>query len=55
MGWLRRQPAWVQAMGAVLTAAVVVGTLWLVGASDWMPELVGLEHPLLRSPLGLGA
>ncbi|MCB9409543.1 TIGR02611 family protein [Mycolicibacterium sp.] len=55
MGWLRRQPAWVQAMGAVLTAAIMVGTLWLFGAIDWMAELVGLEHPLLRSPLGLGA
>lgn len=55
MGWFRSQPAWAQAMGAVLTAAVVVATLWLFGAIDWLAELVGLEHPLLRSPLGSGA
>ncbi|MCB0933280.1 MAG: TIGR02611 family protein [Mycobacterium sp.] len=55
MGWFRSQPAWAQAMGAVLTAAVVVATLWLFGAIDWLAELVGLEHPLLRSPLGFGA
>lgn len=54
MGWLRRQPTWVQALGAVLTGAVVVATLWFLGAVDWMAELVGLEHPLLRSPIGLG-
>ena len=55
MGWLRRQPAWVQASGAVLTAAVVVVTLWFLGAIDWLAALVGLEHPMLRSPLGFGA
>lgn len=55
MGWLRRQPPWVQGLGAVLTAAVVVATLWFLGAVNWMAELVGLEHPLLRSPIGLGS
>lgn len=55
MAWLRRKPWWVQAMGAVVTAAVVVVTLWFLGAIYWMAELVGLEHPLLRSPIGLGA
>ena len=54
MAWFRRQPAWVQWLGAVLTAAVVVATLWVLGAIDWLAELVGIEHPLLRSPLGLG-
>lgn len=54
MEWLRGQPAWVQVAGAVLTAAVVVATLWFLGAIDWLAELVGLEHPLLRSPIGLG-
>jgi len=54
MAWLRRQPAWVQAASAVLTAAVVVGTLWFLGAIYWAAELVGLERPLLRSPIGLG-
>ncbi|WP_313676158.1 TIGR02611 family protein [Mycolicibacterium sp.] len=55
MSWLRRQPSWVQAAGAVLTGAVVVGTLWFLGAIYWAAELVGLHHPLLRSPIGLGS
>lgn len=55
MVWLRRQPWWVQAVGAVLTAALVVATLWLLGAIDWLASLAGLEHPLLRSPIGLGS
>jgi len=55
MTWLRRQPWLVQATGAVLTAAVVVFTLWFFGAIDWLATLVGLEHPMLRSPIGLGA
>lgn len=54
MAWLRRQSWWVQALGAVLTAAVVVATLWLLGAINWLATLAGLEHPLLRSPIGIG-
>jgi len=53
MGWFRRQPAWVQWLGAVFTAAVVVATLWLLGAIDWLAGLLGIDHPLLRSPIGL--
>ncbi len=55
MGWFRRQGWWVQALGAVLTAGVVVATLWLLGALAWSSRLVGLYHPALDSPLGLGA
>lgn len=55
MGWLRRQSWWVQAMGALFTAGVVVLTLWLLGALAWSTRLVGLYHPALDSPLGLGA
>lgn len=54
MGWLRRQRWWVQALGAVSTAAVVVLTLWLLGALAWSTRLVGLYHPALDSPIGLG-
>lgn len=54
MAWLRRQQWWVQALAAILTAAVVVATLWFIGAVEWLAALVGLEHPLLRSPIGLG-
>ena len=55
MGWFRRQGWWVQAIGAVFTAVVVVATLWLVGAVDWSAGLLGLDHPALESPIGLGA
>ena len=55
MTWLRRQPPWVQVAGAVLTGAVVVLTLWFLGAIGWVAGRVGLEHPLLRSPIGLGS
>lgn len=55
MAWFRGRPWWVQALGAVFTAAVVVATLWLVGAIAWSARLLGLEHPMLRSPIGLGA
>jgi uncharacterized protein (TIGR02611 family) len=55
MAWMRRQPWWVQAMSAILTAAVVVASLWFIGAVDWLAALVGLEHPMLRSPIGLGS
>jgi uncharacterized protein (TIGR02611 family) len=55
MAWFRRQGRFVQALGAVFTAAVVVATLWLVGAVGWSAGLLGLDHPALDSPIGLGA
>jgi uncharacterized protein (TIGR02611 family) len=55
MAWFRGRPWWVQTMAAVLTGAVVVATLWLFGVIAWSARLVGLEHPMLRSPIGLGA
>jgi uncharacterized protein (TIGR02611 family) len=55
MAWFRRQGLWVQAMGAAFTGAIVVATLWLLGAVGWSAELVGLEHEWLKSPIGLGA
>ena len=55
MTWFRRQGWWVQALGAVFTAAVVVATLWLFGAVGWTAGLFGLDHPALDSPIGLGA
>ncbi len=54
MVWIRRQGWWVQALMALLTAAVVVLTLWLLGALAWSARLVGLFHPALNSPIGLG-
>jgi uncharacterized protein (TIGR02611 family) len=55
MGWFRRQGRVVQALGAVFTAAAVVATLWLVGVVGWSAGLLGLDHPALDSPIGLGA
>lgn len=55
MTWFRRQGWWVQTLGAVVTAAVVVATLWLFGAVGWSAGLLGLDHPALDSPIGLGA
>lgn len=55
MRWIRSQGLWVQVIGVILTAAFVVSTMWLLGAIGWIAGLVGLEHPALRSPIGLGA
>ena len=52
MGWFGRQGRWVQALGVVLTATVVVATLWLFGAVDWSAGLVGLEHPCCAARSG---
>jgi uncharacterized protein (TIGR02611 family) len=55
MGWFKRQGLGVQALGVVFTAAVVLGTLWLLGALAWAAGLVGLEQSWLKSPIGLGS
>jgi hypothetical protein len=55
MDWFKAQGLWVQALGFVLTAAVVVGTLWLLGALSWTAALFGIEWPWLKSPIGLGS
>ncbi len=53
MAWFRRQGTWVQLLGAVFTAAIVVSTLWLLGALGWVAGLVGIEWAWLKSPIGL--
>jgi uncharacterized protein (TIGR02611 family) len=55
MAWFKAQGLWVQLLGAAFTAAVVLGTLWLLGALGWAAGLVGVEAKWLRSPIGLGA
>jgi uncharacterized protein (TIGR02611 family) len=55
MAWFLRQGRWVQATGAALTGAIVVATLWLLGAVGWSAGLAGLEQEWLKSPIGLGA
>ncbi len=55
MDWFKRQGLWVQVLGAVLTTAIVVGTLWLLGALAFAAELVHIEQPWLDSPIGIGS
>jgi uncharacterized protein (TIGR02611 family) len=44
MAWFKRQGLWVQVLGVLFTVAIVVGTLWLLGALDFAAELVHIEH-----------
>jgi uncharacterized protein (TIGR02611 family) len=55
MDWFKAQGLWVKALGFVLTAAVVVATLWLLGALSFAAGLVGIDQPWLKSPIGLGS
>jgi uncharacterized protein (TIGR02611 family) len=55
MDWFKAQGLWVQALGIVLTAAVVVSTLWLLGALSWAAGLIGFEQSWLKSPVGIGS
>jgi uncharacterized protein (TIGR02611 family) len=55
MAWFKVQGLWVQALGIVLTAAVVVSTLWLLGALSWAAGLIGFEQSWLKSPIGIGS
>jgi uncharacterized protein (TIGR02611 family) len=54
MAWFKAQGLWVQVLGAALTAVIVLGTLWLLGAFGWAAGLVGIETKWLKSPIGLG-
>lgn len=51
MAWFRGQARWVQASGTLLTAAVVLTTMWLLGVAHWTTSLVGLEWGWLASPI----
>ena len=55
MDWFKAQGLWVQALGFVLTAAIVIATLWLFGALSFAAGLFGFEQPWLKSPVGLGS
>ena len=55
MAWFKAQGLWVQLLGAAFTAAVGLGTLWVLGALGWAAGLVGVEAKWLRSPIGLGS
>lgn len=51
MQWLGRQHPAVRAAATLLTAAVTVATLWLLGSFGWVAGLVGLDWDWLKSPL----
>jgi uncharacterized protein (TIGR02611 family) len=52
MAWVGRQNIVVKAILGVLTCAVVLGTLWLLGTFYLVAELVGLGHwTWLQSPI----
>ncbi|WP_078287892.1 TIGR02611 family protein [Mycobacterium sp. D16R24] len=55
MAWFSTQPQWVRWIGVLFTAALVVATLWVLGALGWVAALLGIEAPWLKSPLGLGS
>jgi len=54
MAWFKAQGLWVRLLGTAFTAAVVLGTLWLLGAPGWAAGLVGIDARWLKSPIGLG-
>lgn len=51
MKWFRQQHFVVRAAATVLTVAVTVATLWLLGTFSWLGELVGWDWGWLKSPL----
>lgn len=55
MAWFVRQHIAVKALSALFTAAVVVVSLWGLGALYWFGDLVGFEPEWLKSPIGIGS
>lgn len=49
--WFRSQGLVVQIMGVLFTTAVVVATLWVFGALGWVAHMVGVDYPVLQSPI----
>jgi len=44
----------VQVLGAALTMAIVVVTLWMFGVLEWAGGLMNIEYGWLVSPIGIG-
>ncbi|AKS34650.1 TIGR02611 family protein [Mycolicibacterium goodii] len=55
MEWFSRQHIAVKALSAGFTTAIVVATLWGLGALYWAGGLVGFEPSWLKSPVGIGS
>jgi len=52
MAWFARQGLVVKAMAVLLTFAVVVATLWVLGTFGLVGGWIGLEQGWLQGPLG---
>ncbi|WP_006246625.1 TIGR02611 family protein [Mycolicibacterium tusciae] len=55
MDWFQARHWSIQVVGGIITALIVTGTLWLLGAADWTAELFGFDWSWLNSPIGLGS
>lgn len=51
MDWFSKQNLWVRGLGVVFTCAVVLATLWVLGALGMVASWVGLDWGWLQSPL----
>ncbi|MGB7362777.1 MAG: TIGR02611 family protein [Rhodococcus sp. (in: high G+C Gram-positive bacteria)] len=51
MEWFGKQNMLIRGLGVLLTAAVVLATLWVLGALEMVGGWVGLDWPWLQSPL----
>lgn len=48
--WIKRQPVWMRAVFWILTAVVVVATIWLLNGYGLMNQWFNLGQPWLESP-----
>lgn len=55
VAWFGSRGRWGRALGSVLTAVVLVGSLWVFGVLGWTASMVGFERAWLNSPIGLGS
>lgn len=53
VSWFARQSLAVRGLGATLTCAVVLVTLWVLGTAALVGGWIGLEYDWLQSPLGV--
>jgi uncharacterized protein (TIGR02611 family) len=54
VAWFGSRGRWGRVLGTALTAAVLVGSLWLFGVLGWTATMLGYERAWLKSPIGLG-
>lgn len=51
MAWYSARGLGIRVLGVVLTAAVVVATLWVLNTFGWFAGWIGVDEAWLRSPL----